>query len=87
MALHCAWQAPSGRAFVASFNERLRDECLNETWFRSLGHARALLSAWRDDYNQVRPHGALRGLTTATAVELAHRADKEQNTNPDSSHN
>ncbi len=62
---------PQQNAFVESFLGRLRDECLNETLFRGLGHARAVLSAWRDDYNHVRPHGALRGLAPAEAAELA----------------
>jgi putative transposase len=30
---------------VESFNGKLRDECLNETLFRSLRHARAVLAA------------------------------------------
>ncbi len=46
-------------------------ECLNETLFRSLDHARAVLGAWRDDYNNVRPHGALNGLTPADVAALA----------------
>ena len=37
----------------------LRDECLNQHWFLSLDEARAVAEAWRDDYNRVRPHGAL----------------------------
>jgi len=45
--------------FVESFNGRLRDEFLNETLFRNLAHARALISAWVTDYNTERPHSAL----------------------------
>jgi len=52
---------PTQNAFVESFNGRLRDECLNETVFTSLRHARAVLAAWRRDYNEVRPHSALGG--------------------------
>ena len=33
------------------FIGRLRDELLNETLFRSLAHTRAVLEAWRADYN------------------------------------
>ena len=73
---------PQQNAFVESFLGRLRDECLNETLFRSLGHARAVLSAWRADYNHVRPHGGLGGLTPAKAAELARGTDGEHNTNP-----
>jgi len=34
-------------AFAESFIGRLHDELLNETLFRSLPHARALLETWR----------------------------------------
>jgi len=39
---------PQQNAFIESFNGRLRDECLNETAFRSLGHARELIAEWHD---------------------------------------
>jgi putative transposase len=52
---------PQQNAFVESFNGKLRDECLNETMFTSLRQARAVLAAWRQDYNEVRPHSALGG--------------------------
>lgn len=54
---------PQQNAFVESFNGRLRDECLNETAFSTLSEARKLLSEWRADYNQVRPHSALENQT------------------------
>jgi len=57
---------PTQNAFVESFNGRLRDECLNETVFTSLRQARAVLAAWRADYNEVRPHSALGGRTPAS---------------------
>jgi len=44
---------------VESFNGRMRDEFLNETLFRNLGHARDLIAAWVTDYNTERPHSAL----------------------------
>ncbi len=40
---------PQHNAFAESFIGRLRDECLNETLFSSLDHARAVLAAWRTD--------------------------------------
>lgn len=46
---------------------RLRDECLNETLFASFSHAPSVLSSWRDDYNHVRPHSGVGGLTPADA--------------------
>jgi putative transposase len=50
---------PVQNAFAESFIGRLRDELLNETLFRSLPHARALLETWRIDYNTNRPHSRL----------------------------
>jgi putative transposase len=54
---------PIENAFVESFNGKFRDECLNEHWFASVAEARALIEAWRVDYNTVRPHSALQGAT------------------------
>jgi putative transposase len=62
---------PQQNAFVESFNGRLRDECLNETLFTSLAHARAVLARWQADYNHVRPHSAHRG---AAPAEIGRRA-------------
>ena len=56
---------PMQNGFVESFNGRLRDECLNETLFTSLAHARFVLDTWRHDYNHVRPHSKLDGKTPA----------------------
>ncbi len=52
---------PQQNAFAESFIGRLRDECLNETVFTSLRHARAVLANWQRDYNEIRPHSALNG--------------------------
>lgn len=54
---------PVQNCFVESFNGRLRDECLNENWFVSLGEARRIIAAWKNDYNEQREHGSLAGLT------------------------
>ncbi len=59
---------PQQNAFVESFNGKLRDECLNETLFTSVRQARAILSAWQRDYNEVRPHSGLGGRTPASIM-------------------
>jgi len=67
---------PVQNAFVESFNGKLRDECLNLHWFRSLRHARDEIGAWRRHYNVERPHSALgylspmEFLTTTAAPSL-----------------
>ena len=54
---------PVQNCYIESFNGRFRDECLNEHWFTSLDEARKIIAAWRDDYNEVREHGSLGGMT------------------------
>ena len=56
---------PRENGFTESLNGRIRDECLNEHVFVSLAHARHLIEAWRQDYNNIRPHGSLGQLTPA----------------------
>lgn len=50
---------PTDNAFIEAFNGRLRAECMNAHWFLTLADAREKLEAWRRDYNEVRPHGAI----------------------------
>jgi len=81
---------PVQNAFIESFNGRFRDECLNEHWFISLEDARRKIEAWREDYNQVRPHSSLgnqtpqeftaRGaaLRSPTAPFEPHRREEEK---------
>jgi putative transposase len=54
---------PSQNATIESFNGRMRDECLNQHWFRTVDEARSVIEAWREDYNRVRPHGSLGQMT------------------------
>jgi putative transposase len=50
---------PVQNAFVESFHGKLRDECLNASWFANLFEARAKIGAWREEYNEERPHSSL----------------------------
>ncbi len=59
---------PQQNAFIESFNGKLRDECLNETLFSSLKHAREVLADWRKDYNQLRPHSAIGNIPPAEYI-------------------
>jgi putative transposase len=47
---------PTQNSFIESSNGRFRDECLNANWFENLADARRKVEAWREDYNQRRPH-------------------------------
>jgi putative transposase len=70
-AVHIQPGKPTQNAHVESFHGRLRDECLNVSWFWNLFDARKKIAAWRTDYNTQRPHSALRYLTPE---EFARRA-------------
>ena len=50
---------PSDNAFVESFNGTFRSECLNIHWFIDLKEASQLIEAWRQEYNESRPHVSL----------------------------
>mgnify|MGYP001560233085 FL=1 len=50
---------PIENAYIASFNGRVREECLNQELFESIEDAREKLSRWRTDYNESRPHSSL----------------------------
>lgn len=64
-------KAVRAACYAESFNGRLRDECLNESWFVSLADARQTIEQWRVDYNETRPHSGLAGRTPSTfAKEL-----------------
>lgn len=76
---------PVQNAYAESFNGRLRDECLNESWFVSLADARQTIERWRVDYNGTRPHSGLAGRTpTAFAKEQAVITASSQLTGPTS---
>ena len=61
---------PVQNAHVESFHGKLRDECLNASWFGNLFEARAKIGAWRKKYNEERPHSSLKYLTPS---EFARR--------------
>ncbi len=66
---------PNQNAYIESFNGRLREECLNEHWFVSLAHAKAVIESWRREYNEERPKKSLGGLTPlAYAQQLAGKS-------------
>ena len=56
---------PNQKAYVGSFNGRFRDEWLNEHGGVSLVHARVVIEAWRQKYNDERTKRSLSGLTPA----------------------
>ena len=73
---------PTQNAFVESFDGRLRDECLNEGVFDSLDQDRHVLRRWRHDYNHMRLHSSLSGLTPVEARRTADTTAKTETLAP-----
>ena len=51
--------SPWENAYIESFHDKLRDECLNREVFGSLAEARVVIEQWRREYNEYRPHSSL----------------------------
>ncbi len=64
---------PTDNGLCESFNGRLRDECLNVNEFESIDQARHKIEAWRIDYNEQRPHGALGHLTPSEYAKAGQK--------------
>ena len=68
---------PMQNGHVESFHGRLRDECLNANWFRTLNDVRRTLDSWRQEYNCERPHSALAYRTPAEFKRILGYGDVE----------
>ena len=61
---------PTDNAFIESFNARFRQECLNEHWFLNLEDAEEKIEAWREDYNEYRPHSSLGNIPPSSFADM-----------------
>jgi len=61
---------PTDNPFIESFNGSFRDECLNTNWFLSLEDAVEKIERWRTEYNNLRPHSTLNGMTPNEALKM-----------------
>lgn len=80
---------PIENAIAESFNGRVRDELLNQHCFSSVRHAVALAADWHADYNAVRPHTSLGGLSPMQYLEARAESDRsrcELSSNPEPQH-
>jgi putative transposase len=67
---------PTDNAYIEAFNARVRQECLNRSRFLCLEDARAKIEAWRREYNEERPHGALGDLAPGEFAGTLARKDR-----------
>ena len=69
---------PWQNGVTESFNGKFRDECLSLEWFRSRAEAKVIIEAWRQHYNEVRPHSSLDYLTpNQFAARQANAASRQ----------
>ncbi len=61
---------PTQNAYVESFNDKFRKECLNDHWFLDLADSRGKIERWRRDCNAQRPRSSL-GYKTPVEYEAA----------------
>jgi putative transposase len=54
---------PVQNAFIESFSDKFRDECLREHWFLTLQEAQRVVEAWRREYNEARTHSTIGDVT------------------------
>ena len=74
---------PWQNGVTESFNGKFRDECLSLEWFRSRAEAKVIIEAWRQHYNQVRPHSSLDYLTPNEFVARGAKPAPRQATGRD----
>jgi putative transposase len=72
--IHIQPGKPTQNALVESFHGRLREECLQVSWFQNLFDARRKITEWRKEYNGERPHSSL-GYRTPQEFATARAAE------------
>ena len=67
---------PRDNAHIEAFNSRLRQECLNASWFLSMADARQRINNCGIDCNENRPHSALGNLTPSAIAAQLQQTEK-----------
>lgn len=66
---------PTQSVRVERIHGKMREECLQVSWFRNLFDAQRKIGGWRRDYNELRPHSSL---GDRTPCELGARHEHEE---------
>jgi putative transposase len=70
--------APWEQAYIESFHDKFRDGCLNREIFGTFLEAQIVIEAWRQEYNQCRPHSSL-GYLSPDQFAAAQSSTRQQN--------
>jgi len=62
--------------YIESFKDKLSDECLNCEIFRNGKEAQTIVEAWRQEYNNHRPHSSLSYLTPSEFARRYYEKDQ-----------
>lgn len=68
--------SPWENAYSESFNSRFRDELLDRELFTSVLEAKVLVSDYKQEYNQQRPHSSLNYQTPAAFAATVRQSEK-----------
>jgi len=70
--------SPWENGYIESFNDKLRDECLNREMFNNGKEAQSIVEAFRLEYNNYRPHSSLNYLTPAEFARRYYEQSQEK---------
>ena len=68
--------SPWENGYIESFNDKLRDECLNREIFRNGREAQAIIEAFRQKYNNYHPHSSLGYLTPVEFARIYYEENQ-----------
>jgi len=77
---------PTENPYIESFNDKYREECLNDHSFFTVPHARILIEEWRVIYNQERTHSSLGRMTPEEFYQQAKEKQLTQTPENSNSH-
>ena len=71
--IHCRIKHPQTQGKIERFHRTIKDELLKYKSFENIEHANTEIQAWREKYNNIRPHEALNMLTPSDVYIKSNR--------------